>query len=135
MLNYPYRNEGLTVLRVTLGLFFIISGFMKLFNPQSITGLLGQLGFSAAVFWGWVVLVTEIVFGILVLMGWRTEISVWPLVLILIVAIVKVYIPLLGTDSMAVISLLFHIATIASFVTLAMAGPGKFAVTRWPLRV
>ncbi len=132
MVDYRYKNEGLMVLRIVLGLFFLITGLLKLFNPQSITGLLTQLGFSTAVFWGWIVILTEIIFGVLVLIGWKPEISVWPLVVILIIAIFKVYVPQLGTNPMAVINILFHIAVVAAFITLAMAGPGRFAVTGWP---
>jgi|SRR3989344_3034291 len=131
MLNYPYRDEGLTVLRVTLGLFFIISGLMKLFNQDLITGLLTDLGFPAAGFLGWLVLLTEIIFGLLVLIGWKLGISVWPLVIILVVAVIKVYVPQLSINPLvATINILFHLTTIAGFITLALAGPGKLAVTR-----
>ncbi len=130
MVNYPYKNQGLTLLRVILGLFFIIAGLIKLFNPQMIIGMLGNLGFSAPVFLGWLVLLTEIIFGILVLIGWRTELTVWPLVIVLVVALIIVYLPQFKTNPMVIIYMLFHIETIVALVTLAMTGPGKLAVTR-----
>jgi len=43
---------GATILRVILGILFIVPGISKLMNPGMITGMLGDLGFPAAAFPG-----------------------------------------------------------------------------------
>lgn len=129
MARYLYKEYGPTILRIVLGLFFIITGLMKLTSPDVIIGMLTNLGFPAPVFFGWVVLLSEIIFGSLVLIGWKPEISVLPLVVILLAAIFTVHISLIGTGPMAMINLMFHITGIAALVNLALTGPGELAVT------
>ena len=69
MTEYKNSHYGPTLLRVVLGLLFIIPGLGKLVNPAMIIGMLGQLGFPAATLLGWVLLLSEIVFGAAVLTG------------------------------------------------------------------
>ena len=44
------HNYGLTLLRVVLGLLFIVPGVSKLLNPSGPTGMLTGLGFPAPAF-------------------------------------------------------------------------------------
>ncbi|MBS3168708.1 DoxX family protein [Candidatus Woesearchaeota archaeon] len=126
---YKYRREGITLLRITIGLFFIITGLMKLIDPAGIINLLSDLGFPISFFLGWLVLLSEIIFGFLVLIGWRPEISVWPLVIILLVALITVHIPSIFQTPMNIINVMFHILAIIVFISLSLTGPGKLAVT------
>lgn len=121
---------GPTALRLVLGLLFLIPGFSKLANPDMIIGMLGGLGFPAPTFFGWVLLLSEIAFGASVFLGWKVKYTVWPLTIVLLVAVVTVYVPKLATDPMAMITILFHFLGIASLVNLALTGPGAFAVSK-----
>ena len=119
---------GPSVLRVFLGLLFIIPGIMKLMGPKGIIGMLGKLGFPAAAFFGWVLILTEIFIGLAVLIGFRVRYTVWPLVVILFVAMVTVAIPNMS-QPMGVIGVLWHLLGIAALVSVFLTGAGKFAVT------
>jgi len=118
-----------TVLRVALGLLFVIPGLQKLVNPAMIIGMLGDLGFPAPAFLGWVLLLSEIVFGAAVLAGWRLKYTVWPLVIIAVVALFTVHFPAwFAKQPMALISVLFHVLAAAALVSLYFSGAGAYAV-------
>jgi putative oxidoreductase len=124
---------GPTLLRFVLGLIFIIPGFMKLSNPSAIIGMLGQLGFPAPAFWGWVLLLSEIVFGASVLLGFKVKYTVWPLVVILIVALLTVHIPQLfdlAKFPMAPIDVLFRLLGIAALISVSLSGPGALSIEK-----
>lgn len=119
---------GPTILRVFLGLLFIIPGFSKLMNPGMITGMLGQLGFPIAGFFAWLLLLSEIVFGAALLLGYKVKYAVWPLALVLVIATVTVHLPSMAQNPMGVVNVLFHLAAIAGLVNLFLVGPGALGV-------
>ena len=119
---------GPTVLRIVLGLLFILPGINKFGNPAMIIGMLGDLGIPAAGLLGWVLLLSEIGFGAAVLFGYKLKYTVWPLVLILAVATLKVGLPALGSSPMAMINVSFHLLGIAALISLYLTGPGEKAV-------
>ena len=119
---------GPTLLRLVLGLLFVIPGISKLMNPDMIIGMLGGMGFPAASFFGWVLLLSEIIFGLAVLVGLKVRWAVWPLVAILAVAIVMVHIPALAASPMGVPNLLFHVLGVAALISLSLSGAGAIAV-------
>lgn len=119
------NQYGPTVLRLLLGLLFVIPGLMKLMNPGMIIGMLGELGFPAPAFFGWLLLLSEIVFGVAVLVGWKVRYTVWPLVFIMLVAIFTVTIPTMQGNP---VTLLFHLAAVAGLVSLYLTGPGALGV-------
>lgn len=119
-----------TVLRLVLGFLFLVPGLMKLFNPKTIIGMLGGLGFPAPMFFGWLLLLSEIVFGLSVLVGFKVKYTVWPLVVVLVVATLTVYLPALGKDVMAPITVLFHMLGIAALVSVFLSGAGALAVDK-----
>ena len=121
---------GPTILRLVLGLLFILPGFNKLMNPGMIIGMLGELGFPATSFFGWILILSEILFGISVLIGWKVKYTVWPLVIILAVATITVGLPALGSSPMAMINVIFHVLGIAALVSLYLSGPGAYAVEK-----
>lgn len=117
------------VLRILLGLLFIIPGLGKLMDPAGIIGMLGGLGFPLPVFFGWLLLLSEIVFGLAVLVGYKVKWTAWPLVAVLAVATIIVHLPTLGTP-MGPITVLFHLIGIAGLIVLASEGPGAWAVSK-----
>lgn len=123
-----YAKYGPTLLRAVLGLLFILPGLNKLGNPAMIIGMLGGLGFPAPAFFGWILLLSEILFGAAVLVGWKTKYTVWPLVVVLAVATLTVGLPALGTSPMAMINVSFHLLGIAALISLFLTGSGAVAV-------
>ncbi|MEK6915717.1 MAG: DoxX family protein [Nanoarchaeota archaeon] len=80
----------LTVHRVLLGLLMLVPGLLKLFvmGPDAIVGMLSSIALFAWApsFWAWVLIISEIVFGIAILASWRLKHTVWPPIVIMIVA-------------------------------------------------
>jgi len=120
---------GPSVLRFALGPLFIIPGVMKFMNPGMIIGMLGQLGFPAPTFLGWLLLLSEIIFGAAVLVGWKVKYTVWPLVAVLAVATAFVHIPAMATNPAGLVNVLFHLLGIAALINLHLTGSGKYAVS------
>lgn len=119
------------LLRISLGLLFILPGFQKLANPEMIIGMLGGLGFPAAGFFGWLLILIEIIFGFTILIGWKLRKTVWPLVVILAIALFTVQFPAwFSKQPMAMISVLFHILGIAALISLHYSGPGAAAASK-----
>jgi len=123
-----YRNISPFLLRLGLGIMFLFTGITKLLNPSGIIGMLSSLGFPIATFFGWILLFSEIIFGALVLIGWKVKYTVWPLAIILLVATLTVFVPQIGKDPMAVISIFFHLIGILALIGLSLDGAGKWAI-------
>lgn len=117
------------ILRLALGLLFIVPGLSKLANPGMIIGMLGGMGFPAATLLGWIVILVEILGGVAVLVGWKLKQVVWPLVVILAVALFAVHVPsILAKAPMAMPMALFHLLGIGALVSLYFSGAGKYAI-------
>ncbi|PIY81432.1 hypothetical protein COY00_00575 [Candidatus Pacearchaeota archaeon CG_4_10_14_0_2_um_filter_35_33] len=121
-----YHMYGHTLIRMTVGLLFVIMGFSKLKNPSGIIGMLGNIGFPAATFFGWLLLLSELIFGALILVGYKVKYTAWPLAIILVVAVLTVTIPNEGISSATAF---FHYISIAALISLAWTGPGELAVS------
>lgn len=117
---------GHTLLRVTIGLLFTLAGFNKVTGIEGVTGMLSGMGFPVAVLFAWILALAELIFGVLVLVGYKTEYTAWPLAVILLIATVLVVIPNAGITAS---NTLYHIISIAGLVTIALTGPGKYALT------
>ncbi len=127
MKNSEMHMFGHTFLRVALGLLFVLAGIKKFSNPEGVVDMLTQMSFFAPTFFAWVLILSEIVFGALVLVGLKVRYSVWPLVIVMIVAEIVAVVPKGGFWAT---SSLFHVVSIAGLVTIALTGPGKWAVTK-----
>ena len=127
-MDRKYHEYGHTLLRLALGIMFIIAGFNKFSNPDGPIGMLTGLGFPAPTFFAWLLLLSEIVFGALVLIGWKVKYTVWPLVIVLAVAAFTVVIPNLSKSGPII--LMFHLLGIAALISLALTCPGKIAVSK-----
>ena len=118
---------GHTLLRVTLGLLFIFAGYGKFANPEGVVGMLTGIGFIAPTFFAWVLLLSELIFGALILIGFKVRYTAWPLAFILLVAEITVVIPGQGISSTGSF---FHLISIAGLITVALTGPGKWALSK-----
>ena len=124
------QGWGLTVLRVVVGLVFLVHGAQKLFvfGFGGVTGLLSGLGVPAPGLFAVVVTLVELVGGIALILGLFT----------------RVVAPLLAVD-MLVATLTVHLANgffaqnggyeftlllLAAAVALTIAGPGEAALDR-----
>jgi len=118
---------GHTLLRVTIGLLFLIMGITKIQGPEGIIGMLTGLGFPAPAFFGWILILSEIIFGALVFVGYKIKWTAWPLAIVLAVAWITVTVPDQGISSPLSF---FHLIGISGLITIALTGPGKWAVSK-----
>lgn len=119
---------GPTILRISLGLLFIVPGIMKLMNPAMPAGMLEGMGFPAPIIFAWILLLSELIFGLALVVGFKVRYAVWPLAVILLVATIMVHIP--STDPMKWINVLFHVVGIAGLVSLFNSGAGEWALDK-----
>ncbi|MBT4538902.1 DoxX family protein [Candidatus Woesearchaeota archaeon] len=109
-----------TVLRAGLGLLFLLPGIDKLIGMLSGGHMLaGMIGSGLT----WIVLLAEIIFGVALLVGWKVKLTVWPLVIIMAVAIFMMVIPNFNLPNF-----MFHILAIAGLVSLYLSGEGAAAM-------
>lgn len=116
-----YRpNLGLLLLRVVVGGIFIYSGYMKLHGMAQTVQFFGMLGLGA--FWAYLVTIVEFFGGILMVVGYGTQIIGLLFTIIMVVATTKVsgsgggFMGSLGLIMLAVTSL-----------SLALSGCGRYS--------
>lgn len=84
------ERKILLINRILLGLVMLVSGILKLFviGPDAVTGMLSGMALFAwaPAFWAWILILSEIIFGIAILAKYKLEYTVWPPVIILVVA-------------------------------------------------
>src|SRR3989344_1410813 len=124
------KRYGQAILRILTGLLFLPAGLMKLMDPAGITGMLTGLGFPAPSFLAWVLLLSEIIFGASLILGWKTKYTVWPPVIVLLVATLTVALPGALENPMGWINVLFHLLGIGAFISIFLDGPGAWAVSK-----
>ncbi len=109
-----YLDIASKVNRILLGLVMLVPGLLKLFviGPSAVSGMLAGLGFPAAMFFTWLLIVFEIGSGLAVLIGWKLEYTAVPPAVILVIAGLLVY----RTDYGI---LLMHLVIASNFVALA----------------
>ncbi len=117
------NNYGILLLRITLGALFLFTGITKALDPNGPIGMLTNLGFPVPVLFGWVLLLAEIICGLAILIGLKARYFVWPLIIILLVAIFTVVIP--GGNMLSVI---FHFVGIAALIDIFLRGSGPLSV-------
>jgi uncharacterized membrane protein YphA (DoxX/SURF4 family) len=122
-----YHLLGHTLLRVTIGLLFVISGIRKFSNPEGVSGMLGGIGFPAPIAFAWILIASEFIFGLLIFIGYKVKYTAWPLAFVLFVALITVTIPNSGIGST---NAFFHMISIAGLITIALTGPGKFGLSK-----
>lgn len=121
-----YAQYGPTFVRIVLGLLFIGAGYGKLMNTAGTAAFFASLGIPMATQVAWLVLASEIVFGLALVAGFKTRYAVWPLAAIMLAATLLVVIP--GGFAKGTTNLFFHLLAVAALVHLHFTGPGALAI-------
>ncbi len=113
------------LLRVALGILFIVHGYMKLTNLGMATGLFGKLGFPAPGLAALVAALVEFVGGIALILGIGSRVFALLLTVEMLVALfaVKLKAGFVGGWE-------FELILIAALLALAITGPGAVALSR-----
>lgn len=82
------RKTAIQVNWILLGLAMLIPGLLKLFvmKPAAIVTMLSGLGFPSATAFAWILILSEIVFGALILGRYKLKYTTIPPIIILLVA-------------------------------------------------
>lgn len=110
-------NYVKTVNLVLLGLLMLIPGLMKLFifKPSGVSGMLAGLGFPAALFFAWILILGEIFSGAAILTRWKLKYVTWIPVVILVIAGLTTSINWLSFGESQWPSLLLHLAVASNY--------------------
>lgn len=125
-------NWGILVLRLALGIMFMAHGLQKSFGVfagpgiKAFSGMLSGLGFAPAIFWAYVAAYTELLGGLLLIMGIQVKTASALLLILIVTAAVKVHSGKGFFLSNGGFEYTFIIAAIC--LALILLGPGKFII-------
>lgn len=112
-------NLGILLLRLAVGAIFVYAGYSKLINMSQTITYFGMIGFGP--FWAWAASLVEFIGGILMIIGYGTQVAGVLLLVTMIVAVQKTF-PQSGfTGSMGAIML-----GITS-LSIAISGCGSYS--------
>lgn len=116
------QDIALLLLRIGVGIIFIVAGWGKLTGIEGVQGFFGDLGIPLAGLMAWVVGIVEFVGGIMVLLGAYARI---PYLLLATIMVVALFTTKLGGEfSAARLDMMLLLTNLALF----FAGSGKYSV-------
>jgi len=119
--------------RILLATLFLVAGFNKINNVAGTTGYLAKLGVPSPGILVWAVIATELLGGLLLVIGWKTRWVAWGMAIFTLLAAVlgHAFWNAEGAQySMQLTQFLKNLAIIGGFLMLAVAGPGSLSVDR-----
>jgi putative oxidoreductase len=122
----PYAPS---ILRVVVGLIFLVYGWNKLQNPAGFEQMLTGLGFPAAVALSWLVIALEVAGGAALIVG----LLVRPIALLFAIEMIVSSLTVkleLGFAPEAATGIELDLALLASSVVLLILGPGRLSIDR-----
>ena len=130
LFNAPSRRQidtALAVLRVVLGVTFILHGGQKLFvfGFDGVTGAFTQMGIPAPGFFGPFVALVEFFGGIAITLGLLTRLAALGVAATMVVAILTVH---LKNGFFAPTGVEFPLSLLGSAIALIVAGAGAFSL-------
>ncbi len=124
-------DVAILILRLVLGVIFVVHGMQKLFGAfegagiEGLTQMLSSLGFGVPLFWAWVLAISEFLAGIFLILGVLPRLSASLIAVIMAVAIATVHGPA-GFFAMQG-GFEYQLLTIAACVSLILTGAGKYS--------
>jgi putative oxidoreductase len=93
MTSNSLQQYGIAILRIMVGIVFIMHGSQKLFTfgYQGVVGSMGQMGIPAPEISAVLIIAAEFVGGILLLLGLFTRVAALPVAFAMLVAVLQVH--------------------------------------------
>lgn len=128
---YKYREFGLFILRMVIGVIFVVHGYNKIFEGEGVSGtarLLSTVGIYMPGLVAWFVSLGEFVGGVLILIGFLTRECALFLAIIMLGAIWTVHYPngFFATDK----GYEYNLALIGACLCLMFSGGGSGALDK-----
>jgi putative oxidoreductase len=120
---------GLTVLRVVVGIVFLVHGYQKLFKFgfHGVAGMFGHMGIPLPAFFAVVVTLVEFVGGFLLIAGVATRVAAALIAIEMAVAVLVVH---LKNGFFNPGGIEFPLTLLAAAICLTIAGGGAFSLKR-----
>lgn len=118
------HDLALLLLRIGVGLIFIVAGWGKITGIEGTQQFFGNIGIPMAGIMAWVVAIVELVGGLMVLIGYRIQIPALMLATVMLVAILTTK---LGNDNMFR-SMRLDLILLLVNLSLAILGSGKYSL-------
>ena len=121
------QGWGVTILRVMVGIVFLVHGGQKLFiyGVSGVAGLMGQIGIPVPILAAVVVTAVEFLGGAALMLGLFTRWAAIPLAINMLVAILTVH---LKAGFFLPNGYEFALTLMGANIALALAGPGEAAI-------
>lgn len=116
-----YHDVAILLLRIGVGVIFVLAGWGKLTGIEGVQGFFGDIGIPAAALMAWVVALTEFVGGLMVLIGLYLRIPALLLAVVMVVAIFTVKLEQ-GFDALRI-----DLSLMLMSLALCILGSGKIS--------
>src|SRR5712691_1855032 len=127
-----------TILRVTIGVTFLLSGLPKVQNPAGFIGFVTSLGFPAPEIIGWIPIVLEPLGGVLLILGIGTRVVSFCFVIEMLITAfyVKAYhgTPFIQASGKAGTGFELDVLLLGAALMLVVVGSGALSLQRMVLR-
>jgi putative oxidoreductase len=118
------KNIGFFLLRLSVGVIFIVAGWSKLTGIEKISGLMSDIGLFAPLFWAYLVAIVEFLGGLAVILGVYLRCFAKLLAVIMLVALLTVKI------NAGFKAARLDIALLGSTLALAFLGGGGWQLVK-----
>lgn len=118
------KDLALLLLRIGVGLIFIVSGWGKLAGIEGVQSFFGNIGIPLPSVMAWVVALVEFLGGIMVLTGYKIQI---PAILLAIVMLVAIFTVKLGGDNVFS-GMRLELMLLLTSLSLSMMGSGQYSI-------
>ncbi|MFO7798598.1 DoxX family protein [Rhodohalobacter sp.] len=118
-------DVGLLLLRIGVGLVFVVAGWGKLNGIEGVQGFFGDLGIPMAGIMAWVVALVEFIGGLMVLVGAKARI---PNLLLAFIMVVAIFTTKLGDFDISSAGVRVDILMLLITLSLAFMGSGNYSV-------
>ncbi|WP_069133516.1 DoxX family protein [Rhodohalobacter halophilus] len=119
------HDLALLLLRIGVGIVFVVAGWGKLNGIEGVQGFFGNLGIPMAGIMAWVVALTEFVGGLMVLVGFKARI---PNLLLAFIMVVAIFTTKLADFDISSAGVRVDILMLLITISLAIMGSGSYSI-------